>query len=131
MFVGPTTHGLSHENDGPAGNGRGVGSRFPADIRPCRNAGIGQHPTGLLGQLVAVGEPDRLAVIVEPMGKQDAADDGLAASGGQLEHQPPFGMIRQSMLNSAEKILLIGAELAHDDAILSMCRPVSNTELRP
>ena len=65
------------------------------------------------------------------MGKQDAADDGLAASGGQLEHQPPFGMIRQSMLNSAEKILLIGAELAHDDAILSMCRPVSNTELRP
>ena len=64
VFVGPPTHGLSHENDDPTVHGRGVGSRWPADIRPCRNAGIGQHPTGLLGQLLAVGEPDRLAVIV-------------------------------------------------------------------
>ena len=55
----------------------------------------------------------------------------LAASGGQLEHQPPFGMIRQGVLNTAEKVLLIGAELAHDDAILSTRRPVSKTELPP
>ena len=131
MFVGPPTHGLSHENDAPAGNGRGVGSQCPADIRPCRKAGIREHPTGPLGQLLAVGEPERLAVIDEPMGKQGAADDGLAASGGQLEHQPPFGMIRQGVLNTAEKVLLIGPELAHDDAILSTRRPVSKTELRP
>ena len=66
----------------PPAMARGIGSRFPADIRSCRNAGVGQHPTGLLGQLLAVGEPDRLAVIDEPIGKQGAADDGLAASGG-------------------------------------------------
>ena len=65
------------------------------------------------------------------MGKQGAADDGLAASGGQPEYQPPFGMIRQGVQNTAEKVLLIGAELAHDDAILSTRRPVSKTELRP
>ena len=50
---------------------------------------------------------------------------------GNWRHQPPFGMIRQGVLNTAEKVLLIGAELAHDDAILSTRRPVSKTELRP
>ena len=86
-------HGLGHENHRAAGHGRSVLARRPVDVGDGGDAGVGEHPPGLLGQFLAVGEPDGLSTILQPIGQQRAGDDGFAAAGGQLQHQtgPGFG----------------------------------------
>ena len=63
---GAPTHGLRHQNDGTAAHRWRIGSRRPFHVHHGRNAGIGQHPTSLLGKFPAVRQPNRLAPAHEP-----------------------------------------------------------------
>ena len=75
--------------------------------------GVGEHSAGLLGQFLAVREPDDLVPTVELLGQQRACDDRFAAARGQLEHQANTGAFRQCVLQLLVKCLLVRAEFNH------------------
>ena len=69
MFVGPPTHGLSHENDAPAGNGLGVDSQCPG-IPSAWSADDGIHSF-------------ELTIAVPPIPNHTVANRGAAGSANQ------------------------------------------------
>ena len=122
-------HGLRHQDDCAAGHVGRILAGSPVDVGDGGHAGVGQHPPGLLGQFLAVGEPDGLASVVQPVGQQRAGDDGLAATGGQLEHQARVGVSGQRILRLFEEGLLVRTELERHQlkiSFRSITRPGSS-----
>ena len=65
-----TGDGLSHQNDNPAIDSRGRFVMVPFELICSRDARTIQLPTGLVGQSLAMGQPDRLSAAHNPSGQQ-------------------------------------------------------------